>query len=433
MSKPASIFFALLLWGSAWGQSSFDIPAQSVSASKQFRVYCDDTAMRVQVASFVESIKQEVLKVLNEADRWKTPIVVLLAPPPTADGVVPPSSVRVFEVETGMKIQIDVALRGNLAEAQFPRQIVRALLLELACRIPQRAGAPVPDPPPWLVAGILAQIESVRNGTDSDVYRTLVDINRHPSLQDFLSATAFARSPAAQGYQSACSLALVRLLMEMPNGRSRLGALVRNISRASTDRLAELRRFFPELGQDDATTEKWWTLSLAKLSAAERFKGLTLAESDERLTESLSAVLPGDDSQTTYSVGDFKAFLKSPHRVQIVDRINQSLILLQAGAHPLLRPVVDEYANILAELARGKTRNLEKRIAEAEDYRKSVVERAREIADYLNWYEATQITARSDAFSGYLRMAAELASQKRHHKDDPIDRYLDSVEAALAE
>src|SRR4051794_33213759 len=51
---------------------------RTISASKQFLVFCADPAARSQVASYTEEIKTSLLQVLGEADRWKYNILVTL-------------------------------------------------------------------------------------------------------------------------------------------------------------------------------------------------------------------------------------------------------------------------------------------------------------------------------------------------------------------
>jgi hypothetical protein len=430
-------FLPLLLLaftGPLQAQMQLRLPVRGTSPSRQFVVYCDNSAMRMQVSSFAESVKTGLLELIAAQDSWKTPVIIQLAPPSAAMGVSAPSSVRVFEVEDGMKIQIDVAIEGDLARAQFPRQLVRALLIEITTRKPLPAGTPVPDPPAWLVDGILQEILTTQRGTDPGVFQVLLDINRPPGLRRFLDENAAGQDSASRKLHDACSLALIRLLIEMPDGRKHLGDYIREIATTSGDPLDILRRHFPGLGESEASAEKWWTLSLARLSTLDRHKGLTLEQSDSLLTAALTLSLPGKDgAEQPVAIADFAKYKKQPLHAQAVGKFNAALVNLQARTHPLLRPVVDEYTAILEHIARGTTRGLEKRIAAAEDLRKEIIQRAGAISDYLNWYEATQIKTRSDAFEGYLRMAKEAAAQPPGRHTDPIGRYLDSVEAAMGD
>ena len=55
------------------GAKAFDARQRSDSASKQFSIYCEDVRLRHRVVSFVEDVKADVLHVLGETDRWRTP------------------------------------------------------------------------------------------------------------------------------------------------------------------------------------------------------------------------------------------------------------------------------------------------------------------------------------------------------------------------
>jgi hypothetical protein len=218
----------------------------------------------------------------------------------------------------------------------------------------------------------------------------------------------------------------------MENGRRQLGAYIRALPSAKGPPLAVLRQYFPALGESDVTAEKWWTLSLARLSTLDRHMGMTLEQSDRLLTEALNITLPGKDGTVqTFSISDYAKFSRQPLRAEAIGRFNAAFTKFQTHAHPLLRPVADEYVAILELILRGKTRGLDKRIAAAEENRKNIISRAAGIADYLNWYEATQIQTRSGAFDDYLRMARAAASQPPQRHTDPVGRYLDSVEATM--
>ena len=56
--------------------------------------------------------------------------------------------------------------------------------------------------------------------------------------------------------------------------------------------------------------------------------------------------------------------------------------------------------------------------------------RATDIADYMNWFEATQMKTRSGAFDNYLKTAAEISEQERKQKG-LVGRYLDEIEKQL--
>jgi hypothetical protein len=50
-----------------------------------------------------------------------------------------------------------------------------------------------------------------------------------------------------------------------------------------------------------------------------------------------------------------------------------------------------------------------------------------EIDDYMNWFEATQMSSRSGNFTGYLKAAdqSKVPAPRRH---DPLSIYVDALE-----
>jgi hypothetical protein len=110
-----------------------------------------------------------------------------------------------------------------------------------------------------------------------------------------------------------------------------------------------------------------------------------------------------------------------------MQKLRADLAGLSTRANAILRPVLDDYAQLATQLARGKTRGAAERIARIEQYRNSVLNRMTDIADYLNWFEATQIGTRSGAFDGYLKAANELKVQESR-RSGPITEYMDQLQ-----
>ena len=54
------------------------------------------------------------------------------------------------------------------------------------------------------------------------------------------------------------------------------------------------------------------------------------------------------------------------------------------------------------------------------------------ITDYLNWFEATQVTGRNDVFDGYLRALKENTPKPPKPADPRITDYLDTLEKEFA-
>ena len=110
--------------------------------------------------------------------------------------------------------------------------------------------------------------------------------------------------------------------------------------------------------------------------------------------------------------------------------MSQQLLLLAGNAHPSYRAVVQECYQLALLLARGKTKGLNRRFTRVVSYRAVVETQGRDMDDYLNWFEATQLHSMSGAFSEILSHATEEEADLPRRRD-PISVYLDSIEATL--
>ena len=134
-----------------------------------------------------------------------------------------------------------------------------------------------------------------------------------------------------------------------------------------------------------------------------------------------------EGTKKTFTVGEFEQFRKLPKARAAMAARQNAVVSLNAQAHVLFRPVLSEYEEVFSLLARGKTRRIAERLAAVERYRATVSHRMGEIADYLNWYEATQLGTRSNAFDGYLK-AVNVLSREEDRRSDPVTQYLDRLQ-----
>ena len=111
-----------------------------------------------------------------------------------------------------------------------------------------------------------------------------------------------------------------------------------------------------------------------------------------------------------------------------LQKFADELVLLAGYANPVLRPVVQDYQQIGTQLALGKSHGAAERLAELKALRAKLVVRMSEIDDYLNWFEATQLSAPSRLFDDYLKFQAEAETSFRH-RNDALSHYLDAVES----
>src|SRR5437762_14078629 len=109
-------------------------PARSVSPSRQFIIYAPGTALRGAVSELAEQTKSNLLALLRQPDRWKTPIVINLQPEQANLPEIPPAELRFSQTGFGVKLQLDLTIAQNLDASLMERELLRAVLLEMIYR-----------------------------------------------------------------------------------------------------------------------------------------------------------------------------------------------------------------------------------------------------------------------------------------------------------
>ncbi|MDB6148564.1 MAG: hypothetical protein JWQ44_12 [Chthoniobacter sp.] len=395
----------------------------------QFTVYCEDGPLRRQIVSFASQTKADLLQFLGESDgNGRRPIVITLEP---ASGVAgeTPLNFRVVHSDVGLKVEIAVRYSENPDGVNLQKHLVRALLLEyMYRRSGVEGGERYAEPPWWLVEGVIQTWRRRDSGVESGLFERLIETNKLPPIERFLVQKPDELGPTALAVDQALALCLVQLLVDQPGGRDKLTALLRGWPDYGNDAVAALVKHFPAFAGGAPALQKWWTLNLARFAALNRYQSLTAEQTDQELGALLQFDLtdPKTGQVRHFTMRDFAAFAKLPGAGAAVAGRHAALVALSTRSNALLRPVLQEYEQILAALARGKTRGLRERIDKADHVRGMLVRRVAEIADYLNWFEVTQ-SGHSNAFDNYLKTANEISEQDKRRKD-PIARYLDQLE-----
>jgi hypothetical protein len=410
------------------------VPQRRYSASRQFVVYCDDRDVRQRVTMFAEETKDHVLRALGEKDTWKRPIVIQLVPARTSIPGQNPLTFSVIGSEQGIKIQIDVILGGPLPATPLQSEVIRALLLELAYRGRNglRGGHHYNEPPAWLIEGIAYSIRQQSMGVNADLFKTLIDVNRVPSINEFLSTSCPVSDPASLALYRAYAYSLLRILQDLPSGRNCLSKFVEDIPVRSGNPVSDLITHFPPLVASSDSLEKWWLLSMARLSATNEYEGLSAEETEKELNKLMTIKVRrnGENVPAEFELGDYKQYLALYGGKARISERQQDFLRLEARANPLYRSILAEYSDIAFQISRGKTRNIPGRLKKVREYRLAMLKRMDAIADYLNWMEATQFGTKSDSFEEILRFARE-PLLPREARNDPISLYLDKVEKQL--
>jgi hypothetical protein len=401
---------------------------RSTSTSRQFIVYGADVRVRGAVCDVAERTKSSFLQLLGARDNWKVPLVVNLDYPRANFPDAPVAQLLVSQLGYGLKLQLNLLLTRETKGLPVQRELLRAILVERMYRDRGNigAGSPYVTPPDWLVEGILALQPPVNADRDAELLRTVVASRRIAPLEQIVRQQRALLDGPSRQLHSAYSRALVQLLIDAPAGRAQLSRFIADLPEASGDRLADLCAHFPDtLGRAPG---KWWALSVAEISAKDRYQTLTAAETARRLDQALRFSIPGKDGKLRdYSLGQYAQFHRLPASRDTLRQVAQRLRMLAAQAHPAYRAIVQEAYEVTDLLARGKMRGVPERLHRIATSQVAIAQRENEIEDYLNWYEGTQIKATSGAFTQLLESDRE-EEEALPRRRDPISVYLDSIE-----
>jgi hypothetical protein len=409
---------------------------RSTSRTGQFIVYCDDRELRSRVVSFAEELKSDALQLLRETDGWssaRAPIVVTIDPAEPG-GKVPPAQVRWVNTVAGPKIDVVVRVGNDPAQVYLQSHLLKAILLEISYRhgTPPSTNQAYAEPPWWLVEGILEAIRTRNGFGGADIFKSIVNTEKLPSLERFLAQPPLHLDTAAGAVDRACAMCLVEALLALPNGAANLVRFIETWPASGGDVQAALAAQFPVLAGTEHALAKWWSLHLARFAAGDRTLGMSLEETDRQLAGLLAFEIPVDKAgrMQRYEVRDFPNFVKLPAAKIALQTQQVKVVALMTGAHPLFRPILVEYEQILSQLSLKKTRRIAERLEEIERYRQTIMQQMGQITDYLNWYEATQPAGRTGVFEPYIRRAEKMAEPAP--VDPRITEYLDKLEQDFA-
>ncbi len=397
------------------------LPECSVSPSHQFIIYGGDATLRGAVSKLAEQTKANLLALLRQRDRWKTAIVINLQPEQANLPEIPPAELRLSQTGSGMKLQLDLTIAQNLDASLMERELLRAILLEMVYRKESdiAPGVAFVEPPDWLLDGVLA----LTPGRDRAALVEALSVSQKKmSLEEFLRQRPELLDSPGRTLYRACSFALVQLLTDEIEGRARLVRYIDSLPNASNDPVADLKAQFPLLA---GNAEKTWQSALTQTSSAQNYQLLTFIESERQLDELLRVKIP--NTEKFLGLGALAGRKASAPEQIALNQLARALLLFISQANPVMRPIAREYQQIAALLARGKRRGIAKRLTRLQNTREQLTARMSDVDDYMNWFEATQLPARSGVFADYLRAASQ-PQPTGPRRRDPISVYLDTLE-----
>ena len=264
-------------------------PERSISTSRQFIVYGPDAQLRGAICDIAEQTKAIPLRLLQQRDEWKTPVIVHAQLPQANLPEIPRAKLNFSQTGFGLKIQLDLTIDAGIAAPSVQRELLRAVLLEMMYRQQQDtpAGTPYVEPPDWLLDGMLALEEARESPRMAESLATMLALDRVIPLQEFLrQQPALLETPSRTLYR-AYSAALLGMLTQSPGGAARLTRFVHELPSATNDPLADLRAHFPEIGDTPEKLQHAWNLAVTRFSAREKYRLLSVEETERQLAELL--------------------------------------------------------------------------------------------------------------------------------------------------
>jgi hypothetical protein len=424
--KSVAIYIAVILTARSVYAAA---PEHTVSPSREFIIYGADPATRGVVSGLAEHTKANLLKLLRQRDNWTTPIVINLQPEQPNLPELRAADLRFSQTGFGLKLQLDLVISQNVDPSLIEHEVLRAILLEMMYRTKPHiaAGTVLVEPPDWLVRGILALAPEQERGP---LVEALTTADKPLSLEKFLHQRPELLDSAGRGLYRAYSLALVEMLIEAKKGPAGLAQYIAHLSDAANEQVTDLKAQFPSLSQD---LESDWQSKLDRLRNLRQFQVLTFAESERRLDELLRVkITEANKPLKLMTLAELARRKSTPNEKLALNELSRELLPLVSRTNPVLRPIAREYQQIATLLARGKKRGTAKRLSRLEGTRKNLAARMSDIDDYMNWFEATQMTSRSGNFRDYLK-AVDQSQATVSRRRDPLSAYVDAVENQFEE
>ncbi|MEO6052452.1 MAG: hypothetical protein ABIP97_00415, partial [Chthoniobacterales bacterium] len=387
MARPWQAVAAIIIAGLLLTEGGFaeKISDRTTSSSGQFIVFSADQRRAGAVAKRAEEIKQDLLRLFNIQDNWKHIVLIQLIEREIYHKSSAPFLLTMHDsVDGTIRVQLDIAAAGPVDTANLVREILRGILLEMIYRKDESiAGKIYQYPPNWLVEALLTMLKSQdehldapifglsdkTNATkiDAPVFGQLIKSGDTPKLNDLLDKKSTHMDATTRLIYRAQAVALLRAWLETAKGKQEVLNYLLRISRTEASREL-LLACFTASGGSETKLVRLWTLALARYSATDRMESFSVEETEKSLAKTLTVSLPVTAQKKEKSPKE-NALITFAHNKDskiTFQQMQADLLRLNIRAHPLYRPIVQEYVAIIGNLARGKLRKMEKSIEEME-------------------------------------------------------------------
>lgn len=422
--RVALIVLVVALASNAPGQTN-TASRLVVNSAGQFTVHTPDAVWSSVLCVLATQVKREWLRRLELPDKWRDPIVLVLAERPATAASVPGMWQETFRSELHLKFQIQLRFPPALEQTQVVSVLVEALCREYANRareFPRQPPFAITETLPWLTEGLA---QSIAGDPEQllPVLRRSVNGGCPPSAQDLMSARSVPSEPGDRLRFHAHAWALVEGLLSLPKGSEKLCQLI-----CQPEMLAEIYRW---QFQDDAAREKWWSLLLAERAAVMQAEDRTAAETSRQIAEILPSKLqmrlPDAVAEAPVAFANLGRYTDKDWLMPLVRDKLARLASLRGMAHPSYSEAIDRYIAALECLTPRQVSRFPNETKRAQRAHAAADEQTRKLSAYVDQVERTHTPPDRAAVRQQLKVF-QVIQETNILRRDPISDYVDKFD-----
>ena len=438
----------------------------SRSSSRQFIVHGKDSKARGAVCVFCEEVKEDLLFLIRQKDRWRYPVVIQLRGDTTniKSSLIKPS---IYKLPRGLyRLQIDVFLGDSFKAESLRDELIHLLLAEIILKsnpdmLSLSKGKILPD---WLRVGLAEAIEYRKDRESAMLFSAIFKQGKVMSINQIFESELQGMNSVSEAVYRASCCGLMLALLSQQEGPDKLRRYISSLAVHKGSSIDLLEKVFPGTAESKNSMEKWWALKLADLAQptvtdvlsplkteaeldnclkivfSENTKGVNQSTAQSKKTGSgiLSFLKfkgkveePQEKSngveRLEFYIDEYRQFIDYPGLAKTLKRNENRLLFLSYRAFPLHRPMIHEYQRVLLQIVSGNVKGLDQKLARLSKLRSLIFRSTNDANDYLNWYEATQLKMQSGAFLEYQKTLNDL-NRPLPPRNDNLSKYLDEFE-----
>ena len=438
----------------------------SRSSSRQFIVHGKDSKARGAVCVFCEEVKEDLLFLIRQKDRWRYPVVIQLRGDTTniKSSLIKPS---IYKLPRGLyRLQIDVFLGDSFKAESLRDELIHLLLAEIILKsnpdmLSLSKGKILPD---WLRVGLAEAIEYRKDRESAMLFSAIFKQGKVMSINQIFESELQGMNSVSEAVYRASCCGLMLALLSQQEGPDKLRRYISSLAVHKGSSIDLLEKVFPGTAESKNSMEKWWALKLADLAQptvtdvlsplkteaeldnclkivfSENTKGVNQLTAQSKKTGSgiLSFLKfkgkveePQEKSngveRLEFYIDEYRQFIDYPGLAKTLKRNENRLLFLSYRAFPLHRPMIHEYQRVLLQIVSGNVKGLDQKLARLSKLRSLIFRSTNDANDYLNWYEATQLKMQSGAFLEYQKTLNDL-NRPLPPRNDNLSKYLDEFE-----